>query len=705
MSEVALPLPVNLEKNRRLDRWLRFSPEGRLQVFSGKVEIGQGILTALAQIVAEELDLPLESIDMIAANTGFSPNEAVTSGSLSIQDSGAALRQACAQARAIFLAAAAARWGVAAEALRIAAGRISCPDGRHTGYWDLAEGTSLEREAGAMVAEKADADYRVVGLAAARRDLPDKVFGVPRFIHDLEPPGMLHGRMLRPPSASAKLVSLDEAPVRGMSGVVTVVRDGSFLGVIADSGPQAERALSELARLAVWNGTADLPDEASLPAWLKAQAADTGIVSTKGATDPANVARTLKAAYAKPYLAHASIAPSCALARFDGARLSVWSHSQGIFNLRRDLALTLSIDEDDVAVQHVEGAGCYGHNGADDVALDAARLARAVPGRPVRVLWSRADELSWAPFGPAMAVELEADLDAADEVIGWRHTVWSNGHGTRPGRAASPALLGAWHLAQPFERPAAVNAPLAAGGGAERNAVPPYDFPAWHVVNHRVLAMPLRTSALRALGAFANVFACESFIDELAHAIGADPIEYRLRHLTDPRARAVIERVRERSAWRGWQPSEGRGHGIGYARYKGSGAHCAVVAEVEAEQEIRLRRLIIAVDVGIAINPDGVANQIEGGAIQAASWTLKEAVRFDRERVTSDAWENYPILRFSEIPAVEVELVRSGQPPLGAGEASLGPTAAAIANAVHDALGVRVRELPITAERILSALE
>ncbi|HUW37116.1 MAG TPA: molybdopterin cofactor-binding domain-containing protein, partial [Rhodocyclaceae bacterium] len=588
MTAAALSLPVNLEKNRRLDRWLRFSPDGRLQVFSGKVEIGQGILTALAQIVAEELDLPLESIDMIAANTGFSPNEAVTSGSLSIQDSGAALRQACAQTRAIFLAAAAARWGVAAEALRIAAGKISCPDGRHTGYWDLAGDPALEhpleREAGAMVTEKADADYRVVGRAAARLDLPDKVFGVPRFIHDLELPGMLHGRMLRPPSASAKLVSLDEAPVRGMSGVVGVVRDGSFLGVIADSGPRAERALSELARLAVWDSVPDLPDESSLPAWLKAQAADTGIVSTKGSTDPANVARTLKAAYAKPYLAHASIAPSCALARFDGERLSVWSHSQGIYNLRRDLALSLAIDEQDVVVQHVEGAGCYGHNGADDVALDAARLARAAPGRPVRVQWSRADELTWAPFGPAMAVELEADLDAADEVIGWRHTVWSNGHGTRPGRAASPALLGAWHLAQPFERPAAVNAPLAAGGGAERNAVPPYDFSAWHVLSHRVLAMPLRTSALRALGAFANVFASESFIDELARAIGADPIDYRLRHLTDPRARAVIERALLRSAWRDWAAGEGRGHGIGYARYKGSGAYCAVVAEVEAEQ-------------------------------------------------------------------------------------------------------------------------
>ncbi|HUY03717.1 MAG TPA: molybdopterin cofactor-binding domain-containing protein [Rhodocyclaceae bacterium] len=709
MTAAAPPLPGSLEKNRRLDRWLRFSADGVLQVFSGKVELGQGILTALAQIVAEELDLPLAKIRMIAANTAASPNEAVTSGSLSIQDSGAALRQACAQARAIYLAAAAARLGVAAEALRIDAGLITCPDGRRTSYWDLAEDPALEhlleREAGALVAEKADADYRVVGTAAARLDLPDKAFGVPRFIHDLELPGMLHGRMLRPPSASAKLLALEEAAVLALPGVVAVVRDGSLLGVIAERGAQAERAWSELARLALWNSTPGLPDASALANWLKSQAADTSVVAVKGTTEAANVARTLKAAYAKPYLAHASIAPSCALARCDGARLSVWSHSQGIYNLRRDLALSLALSEDDIVVRHVEGAGCYGHNGADDVAFDAAWLSRAVPGRPVRVQWSRADELSWAPFGPAMAVELEADLNAANELIGWRHTVWSNGHGTRPGRAASPALLGAWHLEQPFECPAAVNAPLAAGGGSERNAVPPYDFPAWHVVNHRVLAMPLRASALRALGAFTNVFACESFIDELAHATGADPVDYRLRRLPDPRARAVIESVLERSAWRGWAAGEGRGHGIGYARYKGSGAYCAVVAEVEAEAEIRVRRLIVAVDVGIAINPDGVANQIEGGVIQAASWTLKEAVRFDRERVTSDSWEHYPILRFTEIPAVEVDILRSGQPPVGAGEASLGPTAAAIANAVYDALGVRVRELPITAERILSACD
>jgi CO/xanthine dehydrogenase Mo-binding subunit len=393
------------------------------------------------------------------------------------------------------------------------------------------------------------------------------------------------------------------------------------------------------------------------------------------------------------------------LARFDGERLEVWSHSQGIFNLRADLAVSFGMAVSAVVVQHAEGAGCYGHNAADDVAYDAAWLARAARGQPVRVQWSRADELAWAPYGPAMVIELEADLDASDRVVGWRHRVWSNGHGTRPGRGNTPALLGAWHLETPFEAPAAVNPPLHAGGGAERNAVPLYDFPAWNIVNHRVLSMPLRTSSLRSLGAFANVFALESFVDDLAEATASEPLEWRLRHLSDPRARAVLQRAALRAGWHERDKQEGIGYGIAVARYKNSGAYCAVVARIEAGAQIVVTRLNIAVDVGTVINPDGVANQIEGGAIQAVSWTLKEEVRFDRQRVTSDSWETYPILRFTEVPAVEVDIVPSNAPACGAGEASLGPTAAAIGNAVRDALGVRVTSLPLSAERIIATFD
>jgi CO/xanthine dehydrogenase Mo-binding subunit len=360
---------------------------------------------------------------------------------------------------------------------------------------------------------------------------------------------------------------------------------------------------------------------------------------------------------------------------------------------------------ENIVVVLVEGAGCYGHNGADDVAFDAVLLARAAGGRPLRLQWSRQDELTWAPMGAAMAIEIAADLDADGEIVNWRTDVWSNGHVSRPGRSSTPTVLAASQMAQPFERFIAFNPPLANGGGAERNAVPLYDFPAWNITCHRLLTMPIRTSALRTLGAFANVFAIESLMDELAVERGEDPLAFRLRHLKDARARAVLEAAAARAGWRSWEKRDGIGHGIGFARYKNFGAYCAVVAEVETTAEIRVRRLVAAVDVGEAINPDGIANQIEGGAIQATSWTLLEAVRFDRTHITSDSWEGYPILRFSEVPVVEVEiLARPQEKPLGAGEAAHSPTAAAIGNAVFDALGVRVRDLPLTRERVLAAM-
>jgi CO/xanthine dehydrogenase Mo-binding subunit len=708
-GEQKTPLPGSLHVNRRLSQWLRFSPGGYVEVFSGKVELGQGILTALAQIVAEELDVRVDQIRMIAATTATSPNEAVTSGSLSVQESGAALRQACAEARQIYLDVAAPALDTPVSRLRIQDGNILGKDGRSASYWALADDRLLDCEAsGAAKSKRAD-EYRVIGRDVQRLDLPDKVFGRPRFIHDLEFPGMLYASMVRPPSFTSRLISLRMTTPR-LPDDVQVVRDGSLLAVLANTQREADKGAAALAACAEWrhaDAAPEMPDERDLASWLKSQPVDTTVVHTKPAGDMAAnavVARTIKASYAKPFIAHASIGPSCALAEFDGAELKVWTHSQGIYNLRKDLALAFAMDESDVIVQHVEGAGCYGHNGADDVAFDAAWLARATPGRVVRVRWSRADELTAAPFGPAMAVDIEADLDAQGKLIGWRHSVWSNGHSNRPGRAATPALLGSWHLEKPFEPPVPINAPLIAGGGSERNSVPSYDFPSWHVVNHRVLSTPIRTSAMRALGALANVYAAESFMDELAYELGQDAVAFRLAYTTDPRARAVIETAVERSGWRKAPGREGAGWGLGFARYKNTGAYCAVVADIVAEEEIRVSRLIIAVDVGIVINPDGVINQIEGGAIQATSWALKEAVRFDRERITSDSWESYPILRFSEVPEVETIIIPSDHPSVGAGEGSLGPTAAAIGNAVFEVLGVRVRELPITAERIMALI-
>lgn len=704
-ADAGAPLPGSLRFNRRLSQWLRIRAEGVIEVRSGKVEIGQGILTALAQIAAEELDVSPARIAMASARTDRSPDEGVTSGSLSIQESGTALRHACAEARALLLAAAGSRLGAAPESLTVSDGEIVAPDGARTSYWELAAQDLLEREATAIPPPKAASQHRVVGRSMPRLDLPDKVYGRARFVQDLVLPRMLHGRILRPPSPGASLEAIDDGPARRIPGVLAVVRDGSFVGVLAEREHAAVTALQQLEKNAHWQESPTLPDERDIAAWLKSSPAETQRIEDRTpASSGSRPAMSRRACYSRPFVAHASLAPSCAVAQWTGERLDVWTHSQGIYNLRADLALALEARPEDIVVEHVEGAGCYGHNGADDVALDAALLARAAEGRPVKVQWSRSDELTWAPLGPAMRVEVEADLDEDGTIVAWRQDVWSNGHSTRPGRAKTPALLAVRHRAQPSMLPLAINPPLAAGGGAERNAVPLYDFAACRVTSHRVLEMPIRTSALRSLGAFANVFAIESFMDELAAELGEDRVTYRLKHLRDPRARAVLEAAARRAAWTSAARREGFGLGIGFARYKNSGAYCAVVAEVEAEREIRVRRLVVAVDVGLAINPDGIVNQIEGGAIQATSWTLREAVRFDRTRITSASWDEYPILRFTEIPAVDVEIVsRPDAPPLGAGEAAQGPTAAAIANAVFDALGVRVRDLPITPERILSA--
>ncbi len=680
MSKPALS--PSLARNPRLGQWLRLRRDGVVEVRSGKVELGQGVLTALAQIVAEELDVDLSRIHMEPACTGWSPDEGITSGSLSIQHSGAALRQACREARSIYLAAAARELGVDASTLRVRDGQIHSGH-RSTSYASLADDRHLDCDATGAQTPQTPPSHECVGTPAPRLDLPDKVMGRPRFIQDLLPPHVLHGRVLRPPSPGARLESLDDAKARALPGVVTVLRDGSFIAVAAEREEVAVAAVERLRAGARWQESATLPDETRIAEWLRAQPHETTPVTSRVPDGVAPApARTLEASFSRPFIAHASLAPSCALARWDGECMRVWSHTQGIFNLRADLAIALALPPEAIVVEHREGAGCYGHNGADDVALDAALLARAMPGRPVRVSWSREDELAWAPFGPAMAVDVAVDLDAAGEVQAWRTEVWSNGHSLRPGRSATPTLLAATHRADAAPPIVAINMPLAAGGGSDRNATPAYDFPACEVVNHRVLSMPLRASALRSLGAFANVFAIESLVDDIAHARSEDPVTWRLRHLADPRARTVIEAVAARAPWAGWRPREGFGRGFGFARYKGDGAYCAVAVEVELSHAVRVTRLTIAADVGLAVNPDGVANQLEGGAIQAASWTLKEAVRFDRTRVTSDRWDSYPILRFSEVPVVDSIVLQQPQlPPLGAGEAAMGPTAGAIANA------------------------
>jgi nicotinate dehydrogenase subunit B len=705
MTAPAQKLPPSLVANPNLSSWIKISTEGHVVISPGKVEIGQGIVTALAQIAADELDLDMARVRMVRATTAGSPNEGVTSGSLSVQQSGRAVRHVCAEVRQIFLSLAADRLGVGIDALAVSDGEISGPGNVRTSYWELAGEVALNREATAGVAPKSSGRRALAGSSVQRVDIPDKVFAQPRFIHDFPLPAMLHGRVLRPEMPGAKIVVLNEDGARGIAGLVAIVRDGNFAGVVSETEDGVEAALKALRKGAVWSARESLPDENELAQWLKSQPVESTIIDRKTAPDAGMKSRTVRRQYTRPYIAHASVAPSCAMAQWTGDRVHIWTHSQGVYLLRTDLALVLKLPVESITVEHMEGAGCYGHNGADDVALDAVLLAKAAGGRPVRLQWSREDEMTHAPFGAAMAVEIEADLDAQGEIVDWRHSIWGNGHVARPGRAALPALLAGTEVANPFPRTVATNPPQATGGGADRNSVPLYDFPSWTVESHRLLTMPIRTSALRTLGAQGNVFAIESFLDELAAERGEDTVAFRLRHLSDPRSRDVIQSVAKRSNWKP-QKQSGVGYGIGFARYKNAGAYCAVVAEIEGAEDIRVRRLTIAVDVGEAINPDGVINQIEGGAIQATSWVLKEQVRFDRERITSNSWSSYPILRFSEVPEVQVEVIaRPELDPVGAGEAAHGPTTAAIANAVFDCLGVRVRNLPITRDSLIAAME
>jgi CO/xanthine dehydrogenase Mo-binding subunit len=706
MNSPASALPFSLAANPRLSSWIKFAADGQVTVSPGKVEIGQGIITALAQIAADELDIDIGRVRMVRATTAASPNEGVTSGSLSIQHSGRALRHACAEIRQIFLAAASERLGVETSVLHIEDGTISGPGNVRTSYWELADEISLERDATPGARPKAIAERALAGQSTQRIDIPDKVFAKRRFIHDTALPGLLHGRVLRPEHARAKLIGLNEDAARAVPGVVAVVRDGSFAGVVCETEAGAEAALRALRKGATWSEGDALPDEDGLAAFLKAQPVESTVIDTRTAAKPAAKARTLKRQYTRPYIAHASIAPSCAMAQWNGEdRLHVWTHSQGVYLLRSDLSLVLKLPIEQITVEHLEGAGCYGHNPADDVALDAVLLAKAASGRPVRVQWSRADEMTHGPFGAAMAIEVEADLDSNGEIVEWRHSIWSNGHAARPGRGTNPTLLAGYELAQPFPIAISGNPPQSNGGGGDRNSIPLYDFPAWKIESHRLLTMPVRTSALRTLGAQGNVFAVECFLDEIAAERGEDPVAFRLRYLKDERARDVVRAAARRA---GWKPARkaGTGYGFGYSRYKNTGGYCAAVAEIEGDEDIRVTKLTLAVDVGEAINPDGVINQIEGGAIQATSWVLKERVRFDRTRITSNSWTDYPILRFSEVPQVEVEVIqRSEVEPVGAGEAAHGPVTAAIANAVFDCLGIRVRNLPITRDSLIAAME
>jgi len=698
--------PGSLATSPYLDAWIRIDADG-ITAFTGKAELGQGFKTAFQQIAAEELDVPFEAIKVVTADTGRTANEGYTAGSHSMQDSGTAILNAAAQVRALLIAEAARRLDLPAENLRTESGLVVAPDGRRFGYGDLVAGDMLHVQAEVKSNLKDPATYKVMGQPVPRVDIPAKVTGGAAYVQDMRLPGMVHARLVRPPSYGAELTECDTSSIEKLPGVVKVVRNGNFLAVVAKKEFQAIKAMRALSTVAKWNEKAGLPNQNDLLHVITGLPSKDSVIFE--VSNPAvSGQRTLEATYTRPYQSHGSIGPSCAVAQLNNDVMTVWTHTQGVYPDRQGVAEMLRVPPAKVRLIHVEGSGCYGHNGADDAAADAALIARELPGIPVRVQWMREQEHGWEPYGPAMVTKLKASLDNSGAIASWNFEVWSNTHSMRPGGGG--CMLAAQHMANPLPIPEPKPLPLPEGGG-DRNAIPIYKFPNAHVVHHFIPSMPVRISAMRALGAYHNVFSIESFMSELAELAGADPVEFRLKHLDDPRARDVVEKAAKEFGWqKGQKAPQDHGYGFAFARYKNLAAYCAIASEVEINRETgrpRLVRAVAAVDSGQVVNPDGIANQVEGAILQSMSWTLYEAVTFDDVRITSIDWQTYPILRFDAVPEkVDVHIInRPGQPFLGSGETGQGPAAASVANAVANAAGKRLRDLPLTRLKIKDAID
>src|SRR5262245_14443835 len=678
-----------------------------VSVMTGKVELGTGVSTALRQIVAEELDFPFEKIEWIQGDTANTVDQAPTFGSQTIKRGGGQLRQAAAEAKATLLSLASARLGVPTEQLTVAHGVISDPGNpkKKVSYANLIGGQRFNRDVTGKLRPKSTTAYNIVGKPVRRVDVPFKVTGAHTYMQDLRIPGMLHGRPVRPPAFGAKLITVDESSVKDVPGLVKVVVKGNFAGVVCEREEQAIRAARNLK--VAWGDSQILPPMSELYAALRKipgndrEPAKTG--DAEGAL--ASAAKTFNATYQWPFQLHASIGPSCGLAHVKDDGVTIWSGTQGAHQLRPTIAQLLGISPADVRVVFVEASGCYGHNGADDAAADAALLSQAI-GKPVRVQWMRHDEHGWEPLGPAMVMEVRGGLDSQGNVVAWDYQTWTPTHSSRPNSSAGSLLAGS--LAEmPAGKP---NQP-----GADRNANHTYNFQNNRVLVHWLNSSPIRASALRGLGSPQNTFANESFIDELATGAGVDPMEFRLRHLNDPRAKAVLEAAAKQAGWASRpSPQKGgpgettsSGRGVAFVQYDRTEAYVAAVAEVEVNQadgQVRVKRVVVAHDCGLIINPDGLRNQIEGNVIQATSRTLKEEVKFDPSMVTSLDWTSYSILRFSEIPEVVVELINGpDHPAVGAGEATTSAIPAAIANAIFDATGARLRTIPFTPDRVKAA--
>ncbi|PTQ07515.1 aldehyde dehydrogenase [Sphingomonas oleivorans] len=699
-------LPGSLKNRPELDAWIRIAPDGAATVFSGKAELGQGIRTALLQVAAEELDLSPATITLITADTARTPDEGLTAGSHSMQDGGTALANAGANVRFLLIQAAARQWKLPPESLTTSGdGHVMAPDGRRLGYGPLAAALSLHIEAVPDAPRRDPAHYRTLGRDLPRVDIPAKLTGGAAYVQDLRFPGMLHARLVRGPSYGTRLKAPNLEAARAMPGVVAVIQKGDFAAVVALKEWQAIKAMrvaqaSDYVRtlppLPVTDGPHRLQ---SLPS------REIVVLDTRDDERPAT--RTIRASYSRPWYSHGSIGPSCAVALASDGELTLWSHSQGVFDMHRAVAELVGLPAKKVRCIHIPSAGCYGQNGADDVTAEAALIAMELPGRPIRLQWMREQEFGWEPCGCGMVTKVEASIGPDKRIAHWTYEVWSNSHNNRPVMAGGYAV--AQQVVPPLLMQEPKPIPMPEGDG-DRNANPLYVFPNMDVRYHFVPEMPLRVSALRSLGAHLNIFSLESMLDELALTGGVDPLAFRLAHMQDERARAVMIEATRRFDWAHRPRGDGRrGCGMAFARYKNIGAYCALAMEIEVEREtgaIMVHRVQAAVDAGQPASPDGIRNQVEGGIIQSLSWAIKEAVSYDDSKRTSFDWGSYPILRFLDMPgSIDVHVMdRPGQPFLGAGETAQGPTSAALANAIADATGARLRDMPLTPEKVKAAI-
>jgi nicotinate dehydrogenase subunit B len=682
----------------QLDSWLAVASDGRVTVYVGKVDLGTGVKTALAQIAAEELDVSLADVTMVQGDTATTVNQGETFGSQSISMGGTQLRSAAAEARSVLIQQAAQRLGVSPDNLTVRGGVISlsADPSRSVTYAELVGGRQVEVQLSGQATPKDPSEYQIVGKAIPRLDIPEKVTGLFQYVQNVRLPGMLHGRMVRPaPQSGATLVSLDESSLIGIPGLVHVFVRDNMVGVVTRREEQAIKAARQLQ--VTWSGPAGLPDQSETYAWVRNAPADDQVLEEAGDAEAglAEADRRIRATYEFPFQSHGMIGPVTSVVDVKDSGATVWSGTQNPVGLRAEIARALDLPTEAVRVIYIEGSGCYGRYTADDAALEAALLSQVV-GQPVRVQWSRQEEHGWDHYNPAMVFELEGGLDEQGNVTAWSYDVWSASHlgdqllGSHTGgRWANPRFVG-------------INSPNS------------YNFDHRRLTLHALRSQFLRSGSFRSLGSIESHFAAESFFDELAAAAAADPVEMRLRYAAEPRGRAVLQAAAELAGWStrpSPKPDAARrgvatGRGVALGRY--GRTRVAAVAEIVVDTtsgELSVTRVSVAHDCGLMVNPDGVRNQVEGNVIQAVSRTLKEEVRFDRAAVTSVDWVTYPILTFPEVPEVQINLInRPDVPSSGAGEAATTPIPAAIGNAIFDATGIRLRRVPFTSERVLAAL-